>query len=69
MLTDTDFEKPDGELSDDELDAMAGGALCACMFAGSGDDNNSNEKYCFSAAGGGQYTNGDCRCVCLGRRR
>lgn len=65
-LTNTDFEQPDGELSDDELDAVAGGALCACMLAGSGDDNNSNEKYCVCVAGGGgQFTNGDCRCMCV----
>lgn len=65
-LTEADFEKNDAELSDDELDCVNGGALCACMLAGSGDDNNSNEKYCVCVAGGGgEYTDGRCRCVCV----
>ena len=37
-LTDADFEQaqPDGELSDDELDAVAGGNSCACIIGGGG---------------------------------
>lgn len=66
-LTETDFEKPDGELSDDELDAVAGGALCYCLLAGSGYDTCDNEKTCVCVAGGGgEYKSGDCRCWCVG---
>ena len=65
-LTDADFEKPAGELSDDELDTVAGGEMCYCLIGGTGYDTLVNEKTCVCVAGGGgEYEDGACRCVCI----
>lgn len=37
-LTEADFEKPENEMSDSELDAVAGGGDCGCSLAGAGAD-------------------------------
>ncbi len=66
-LTDADFEKPAGELSDDELDTVAGGNACCCVIGGTGYKTLINEKTCVCVAGGGgEYEDGDCRCWCVG---
>ena len=66
-LTDADFEKPAGELSDDELDTVAGGEVCYCLIGGTGYDTFDNEKTCVCVVGGGgEYKDGDCRCWCVG---
>ena len=70
-LTEADFAKPANELSDDELDAVAGGydSSCGCIIGGAGrvGPNKTTEKLCVCVAGGGgEYTNGECRCACVG---
>lgn len=66
-LTEADLEKPDGELSDDEMDAVAGGMGCYCLIGGYGEQDLNNEKDCVCVAGGGgEYKNGRCRCYCVG---
>ena len=65
-LTDADFEKPTAELSDDELDTVAGGGdvSCACAMGGGGT-KDSNDKTCACVlAGGGYAKTGRERCVC-----
>lgn len=39
-LTEADFEKPDGELNDDELDTVAGGKVCVFVVGGGGKSHN-----------------------------
>lgn len=72
-------EPASGALSDDELDAVAGGNVCICPLAGVGGTQNSAEDYdkkriseltskdnsciCF-AAGAGTYMDGSIRCAC-----
>ena len=65
-LTAKDFEKPAEELSDDELDAVAGGGdvSCACAMGGGGT-KDSNDKTCACVlAGAGYSKSGRERCVC-----
>lgn len=65
MLTAADFEKPK-EMSDDELDAVAGGGdvSCACAMGGGGT-KDSNDKTCACVlAGAGYSQSGRERCVC-----
>ena len=65
-LTDEDFEKPTEELSDDELDTVAGGGdvSCACAMGGGGT-KDSNDKTCACVlAGAGYSKTGRERCVC-----
>ncbi len=62
-LTEADFGKS-GELADDELDAVAGGGACACVFGGGGKED-SNDGLCVCAAYGyGIDKNDDKRCIC-----
>ena len=66
-LTEVDFAQP-GELSDDELDAVAGGGKCACFFGGGGDAYG-DQLTCVCVAGGGGeiWVNGkkEARCACV----
>ena len=65
-LVDADFEKPAEELSDDELDAVAGGGdvSCACAMGGGGT-KDSNDKTCACVlAGAGYSKSGRERCLC-----
>lgn len=50
-LTDADFEQTN-ELSDDDLDAVSGGARCICSFGGGGKASE-GEKTCACVMGGG----------------
>ena len=66
-LTEADFSQPNVELSDDELDVVAGGAKCECPVYGAGNDSGADEKTCVCVlGGGGEYQNGKCRCACVG---
>ena len=59
-LIEADFakEKSDGGLSDDELDAVAGGGGCGCAVAGGGDGPGYTCG-CFAFGSGG-----DTNCLC-----
>ncbi len=70
-LTEADFakEKSGGELSDDELDAVAGGGGCGCLAAGGGGgtDENDGNTYgcaCVMYGQGGDGRHDDKNCVC-----
>ena len=49
ILTAEDFKAPVGELSDDELNAVAGGGGCGCPVVGGG---GGDELVCVCIAGG-----------------
>jgi len=65
-LTEADFEKPTAqELSDDELDTVAGGAYCICCMGGGGKADSNNKTCACVLAGAGEYQDGSgCYCVC-----
>ena len=65
-LTEADFQPAEtGELSEDELDAVAGGKYCFCAFGGGGAGNNDEKTCACVGGGGGEWSNGSCRCVCI----
>lgn len=63
-LTDADL-KQETELSDDELDAVAGGGRCICSFGGGGKADEGEKNCACVMGGGGEYKEGDVRCVCI----
>ena len=73
-LTDADFAPPSGEMSDDELENVAGGGECYCAMGGGGTREGAHgyaEQYwggldvCACVlAGFGYYGNGKERCGC-----
>ena len=71
VLTAEDFKAPEGELSDDELNAVAGGGGCGCPVVGGG---GGDEIICVCIAGGtgfvigsgGLNEQGGCVCVAAG---
>ncbi|MBR1751583.1 MAG: Nif11-like leader peptide family RiPP precursor [Ruminococcus sp.] len=74
-LTDADFEQelPEGELSDDELDAVAGGDSCVCFIGGGGSSDETvlgtDEKCTCVFAGVGKGVDAKSprerrRCIC-----
>lgn len=71
LLVEADFvpeEPPTSEISDDELEAVAGGGDCACCALGGGKkDKDRGDKACGCVAVGvGRDTDGDDRCFCVG---
>ena len=54
-LTAEDFKAPEGELSDDELNAVAGGGGCGCPVVGGG---GGDDLTCVCIAGGTGYVRG-----------
>ena len=66
-LAEADFAAPSAELSDDELETVAGGFdECACALGGGGT-GDSNDKTCACVlVGGGYADNGHERCICGG---
>lgn len=79
-LTEADFakEEADGEISDDELDAVTGGideanGFCTCAFAGGGGgvdakDNNVYGCACviYGQGGDGRPEDKNCQCIASG---
>ena len=69
-LTEADMESPkpqDGEISDDEVEAVAGGGMCFCAVGGGGTKGDYDKTCaCVLAGAGDGYTHGDkgCRCEC-----
>lgn len=67
-LTDADFEALSGELSEDELTAVAGGKNCYCAMGGGGTASE-GEKTCACVAGGAglmqEDWGGATRCACV----
>ena len=73
-LTEADFAPPLGELSDDELETVAGGGECYCALGGGGTKDGAHgyaEQYwggldvcACVVAGFGYYGNGKERCGC-----
>ena len=55
ILTVEDFKAPVGDLSDDELNAVAGGGGCGCAVGGGG---GGDELVCVCIAGGTGYVRG-----------
>ena len=53
-LKEEDFQPAgaQGELADDELDAVAGGGDCFCVIGGGGSSSSKYEKTCACAVGG-----------------
>jgi predicted ribosomally synthesized peptide with nif11-like leader len=64
-LTAQDFEQPQ-ELSDDDLDAVAGGSdvSCACAMGGGGTKDTNDRTCACVLAGVGYDKNGSERCLC-----
>ena len=65
-LTEEDLKPDTGiqDVSDDELDAVAGGKACYCAVGGGGEAN-SNEKVCACVlVGVGEMADGKERCDC-----
>ena len=54
-FTAEDFKAPEGELSDDELNAVAGGGGCGCAAIGGG---GGDDLTCVCIAGGTGYVRG-----------
>ena len=53
-LTEEDFDETaeTGELTEDELEAVAGGAACYCAIGGGGTATHATEKTCACVVGG-----------------
>lgn len=66
-LTEEDFQKPDKELSEEELDSVAGGYECYCAVAGYGSYYTylTAKRCACSFGGGGLYADNSTRCVCV----
>lgn len=63
-ITEADLEQ-NAEISDDELDAVAGGGTCVCVMGGGGKRSN-NDKSCGCFGGGWGYTTDRHeRCICV----
>ena len=71
VLTTEDFKAPEGELSDDELHAVAGGGGCGCAVGGGGGGDDLTCGCVFGGTGyvrgcGGYSLEGGCFCAVAG---
>lgn len=63
-LAPEDFFQQETELSDDDLDAVAGGGACGCVIAGGGSRDDADFQCgCFIGGQGGGRGNEN-RCIC-----
>lgn len=75
-LTAADFETPEGEMSDKELAAVAGGGYCFCAVGGGGTEGGNDGVCACVAYGQGDVSDnasgdlasyaGCVRCMCIG---
>ena len=66
-LSEADFAADTGsELSEDELDEVAGGGKCACVLGGSGKAGDNCQKCSCAIGGWGFFDDGVDRCICGG---
>ena len=66
-LSEADFAADtSAELSDDELDAVAGGGKCACVVCGVGKAGDNCKECACIIAGGGMFKDDVNRCGCVG---
>lgn len=64
-LTEADFQQPYGELSDDELDVVAGGyKFCHCDMGGGGKKDSQGKACACVIYGQGDARDGRPRCLC-----
>lgn len=65
-LTEEDFQPADvqGELTDDELDAVAGGGNCVCAIGGGGTEDCYHKTCACAFAGVGVGKGGHTGCTC-----
>lgn len=64
-LTEADFEQPEGEIAESDLDMVAGGDNCLCVAAGGGT-RSENCRPCGCVVGGeGNTEDGIQRCYCI----
>ena len=64
VLTEADFAPSSTEISDDELDVVAGGKRCHCVMGGGGTGDD-NDKTCACVAfGAGLAKDSSLRCYC-----
>lgn len=61
-LTEADFEAPEGELSEDELVAVAGAGNCYCVMGGGGTEGDADNMGCDSFG----FVDQVCWCVVYG---
>ena len=64
-LTEADLAQQAIELSDDELDAVAGGNICACAMGGGGGAGGKDAVCVCVIGGGGESKGGSARCGCV----
>lgn len=66
-ITEEDFKLADaqGELQDDELDAVAGGSDCICFGGGGGSASEGDNTCACVLGGGGETSSRNCRCACV----
>lgn len=67
VITEADFKQVKAaELSEDELDAVAGGKFCGCVGGGggTGEDSTHTKTCACILGGGGQMQDGATRCWC-----
>lgn len=59
-----DFDPPAQALSDDELDTVVGGGICACALGGGGTADSRNKTCACVGYGQGMTKHGQMRCMC-----
>lgn len=62
-LTEADFAAPDGEVSESELESIAGGSSCKCYMAGGGTKTSGEDAACGCWAYGQGNTASNSPCV------